>query len=188
MKTRNDTLELMHKWVESESLRKHMLCVEAAMSAYAKKFKEDEELWGICGLIHDFDYEKFPTYDADAQTGHPYEGVKELKKEGYPDEIIESILGHAVYSGVERKSNMAKCLFACDELCGFLVACGYMRADKWETLTSESVLKKLKDKRFAAKINREEIDFGVFELGIDKKEHIDFVINALRPIQNKIYG
>lgn len=165
-----------------------MLCVEAAMRAYAKKCGEDEELWGICGLLHDFDYEKFPTYDAVAQAGHPYEGIKLLKEQGYPEEIIEAILGHALYSGVSRKSNMARCLFACDELCGFIVACGYMRPDKLESLTAESVIKRLKDKRFAAKVSREDIDLGISELGIDKKEHVNFVINALKFIQQQIFG
>lgn len=178
----------MHEWVQSESLRKHMLCVETAMRAYAKKLSEDEELWGICGILHDFDYEKFPTYDAIAQTGHPYEGIKVLEKNNYPKEIIDAILGHAIYSGIVRTSNMAKCLFACDELCGFLVACGYMRPDKWESLTSESVIKRLKDKRFAAKVSREDIEIGIAELGIDKKEHIDFVINALKPIQQQVFN
>jgi len=188
MKTRDDAISLMYKWVESENLRKHMLCVEAAMRAYAKKHGEDEELWGICGLLHDFDYEKFQTYDAVTQTGHPYEGIKLLRQEGYPEEIIDAILGHALYSGVPRKSNMAKCLFACDELCGFLVACGYMRPDKWETLTSDSVVKRLKDKKFAAKVSREDIELGISELGIDKKEHIDFLVAALKPIQSQIFG
>jgi putative nucleotidyltransferase with HDIG domain len=188
MKTRDDALSLMHKWVQSESLRKHMLCVETAMRAYAKKFGEDEEVWGICGLLHDFDYEKFPTYDVGNQAGHPYEGIKELNKEGYQNEIIDAILGHALYSGVPRTSNMAKCLFACDELCGFLVACGYMRPDKWESLTPESVVKRLKDKKFAAKVSREDIEIGIAELGIDKQEHIGFVINALKPIQQQIFG
>ncbi len=188
MKTRDDAISLMNKWVQSESLRKHMLCVETAMRAYAKKFGEDEELWSICGLLHDFDYEKFPTFDAVNKTGHPYEGVKTLREEGYSEEIIDAILGHASYSNTPRTSNMAKCLFACDELCGFLVACGYMRPDKWESLTSESVVKRLKDKRFAAKVNRNDIDLGISEIGIEKNKHIEFVINALKPIQQQIFG
>src|SRR3989344_8072525 len=118
MKTRDEALSLMHEWVQSESLGKHMYCVEAAMRAYAQKYGEDPELWGLAGLLHDMDYEKFPTYDAAAQTGHPYEGLKVLKEQGYPEEIIQAILGHALYSGVHRTSQMAKCLFACDELCG----------------------------------------------------------------------
>lgn len=168
-------------------MRKHMLCVEAAMRAYARKFDADEELWGICGLLHDYDYERYPTYDAEKQIGHPYEGVRNLKELGYPEEIIEAILGHALYSGVPRTSQMAKCLFACDELCGFLVACAYMRPDKFHSLTADSVKKKLKDKKFAAKVSREDIDQGVSELGIDKDEHMNFIIEALKPIQPQIF-
>ena len=188
MKTRTEALQLMQEWVQSESLRKHMLCVEAAMRAYAKKYGEDEELWGVCGLLHDFDYERFPQPDAINQTGHPYEGLKVLKQQDYPEEIIEAILGHALYSGVPRTSNMAKCLFACDELCGFLVACAYMRPDKFISLNVDSVKKKLKDKSFAAKVSREDIELGIAELGIPKEEHINFVIEALKPIQEQIFG
>lgn len=188
MKTRNNALELMQGWVQSESLRKHMFCVEAAMQAYAVQYGEYPELWGICGLLHDFDYERFPEYDVEKQSGHPYEGIKFLREEGYSEQIIEAILGHALYSGVPRTSNMAKCLFACDELCGFIVAIAHMRPDRFATLTSESVIKRLKDKRFAAKVSREDIDLGVAELGIEKNKHIDFVITALRSIQDQIFN
>ena len=187
MHTRNEAYNLMCEWVSSESLRKHMLCVEAAMRAYSKKYGEDEEMWGICGLLHDFDYEKFPEYDAEKQTGHPYEGIKKLREDGYPEEIIEAILGHALYSGVPRKSNMAKCLFACDELCGFIVACAYLKPDKFASLTAESVMKRLKEKKFAAKVSREDIEQGIMELGVDKDIHIQFVIDALKPIQDQIF-
>lgn len=187
MKTREEALNLMHEWVRSESLRKHMYCVEAAMRAYAQKYGEDPELWGMAGLLHDMDYEKFPTYDAAAQTGHPYEGLRILKEQGYPPEIIEAILGHALYSGVPRNSQMAKCLFACDELCGFVVACAYMRPDKFASLEAKSVKKKLRDKSFAAKVSREDIELEIAELGIDKDEHIQFVINALKTIQDQIF-
>jgi len=183
---RQESYNLMCEWVTSESLRKHMVCVEGAMRAYAKKFGEDEELWGVCGLLHDFDYEKFPSYDAATKTGHPYEGVKHLQSLGYPPEIIEAILGHALYSGVPRVSNMAKCLFAVDELCGFIVACAYMRPDKLQSLTAESVMKKLKDKKFAAKVSREDIELGLQELGVDRLEHINFVIAALQPISSDL--
>ena len=178
----------MQEWVKSESLRKHMYSVEAAMRAYAKKYGEDEELWGITGILHDFDYEKFPEPNAAAKTGHPYEGVKLLKEQGYPEEVIDAILGHALYSGVARTSKMAKCLFACDELCGFVVACAYMRPDKFETMQADSVKKKLKDKKFAAKVSREDIELGISELGVDKNTHIQFVIDALRPIQSRIFN
>lgn len=179
---RQQAYNVMCEWVTSESLRKHMLCVEAAMRAYAKKYGEDAELWGIAGLLHDYDYEKYPTYDVTTRTGHPFEGIRHLESLGYPKEIIEAILGHALYSGVPRESQMAKCLFACDELCGFLVACAYMRPDKFETLTAQSVKKKLKSKGFAAKISREDIALGIEELGIPEDEHINFVIQALRDI------
>lgn len=182
MKTRDEALKLMHEWVRSPSLRGHMLCVEAAMRAYAKKYGGDEELWGICGLLHDFDYERYPQYDTDKQTGHPFEGLRVLREQGYPPEIIEAILSHALYSGVPRSSQMAKCLFACDELCGFLTACAYLRPDRFASLAATSVKKKLKDKSFAAKVSRQDIDQGIAELGADKDAHIDFVIAALRGV------
>jgi len=184
--SREQAYNLMCEWVGSESLRKHMLCVEAAMRAYAKKYGGDEELWGIAGLVHDFDYEKFPEVDETNQTGHPFNGVKHLQSLGYPDEIIQAILGHALYSGVPRTTQMAKCLFACDELCGFIVACAYMRPDRLTSLPAGSVIKKLKDKKFAAKVSREDIELGVQELGIDRAEHIDFVIVALRGISGQL--
>ncbi len=182
MKTRDEALTLMHEWVQSESLRKHMLCVEAAMRAYAQKYGGDQELWGICGLLHDFDYEKYPEPDAAAKTGHPFEGVKVLRELNYPDSIINAILGHALYSGVPRTTNMAKALFACDELCGFLVAVAKMKPDNFQSLQASSVNKKLKDKSFAAKVSREDIELGITELGTGKDEHINFVIAALAPI------
>ena len=188
MINRNEALNLMQDWVKSESLRKHMLCVEAAMSAYAKKYSENEEIWSICGLLHDFDYEKYPTYDVDLKTGHPFEGVKVLKEKDYPEEIIQAILGHAQYSRFPRSSRMAKCLFACDELCGFLVACAYMRPDHFISLSAENVIKKLKDKKFAAKVSREDIEQGIEELEINREEHFNFVIGALKNIQEKIFN
>jgi putative nucleotidyltransferase with HDIG domain len=187
MKNREEALHLMHDWVQSESLRKHMLCVEASMRAYAQKYEEDVELWGIAGLLHDFDYERHPEPNAELKIGHPFEGIKILTEQGYPEAITEAILGHALYSGVPRTSQMAKCLFAVDELSGFVVACAYMRPDKFSSLTPESVNKKLKDKKFAAKVSREDIELGVTELGIDKNEHIQFVIGALKPMQQKIF-
>ena len=141
---------------------------------------------GTAGLLHDFDYEKYPTYDETAKTGHPFEGVRELKKLGYPEEITQAILGHALYSGVPRTSQMAKALFACDELCGFIVACALMRADRLKTLNPESVKKKLRDKKFAAKVSREDIGLGISELGIPEDEHIATVIGALREISGPL--
>ena len=188
MKTKDESLALMHEWVQSESLRKHMYAVEAAMRAYAKKYGGDEELWGITGLLHDFDYERFPQYNPEQQSGHPYEGIKILREQGYPEEMLNAILGHALYSGVPRTTDMAKCLFASDELCGFLVACAYLRPEKFATLNVDSVKKKLKDKSFAAKVNRDDIELGVAELGVEKDVHIQFVIEALRPIQSEIFN
>lgn len=183
---RTASLNLMRQWVTSESLQRHMLSVEAAMRAYAKKYQADEEMWGIAGLLHDFDYEKYPEVDAVAKTGHPFEGVRHLKSLNYPDEIIQAVLGHALYSGVPRASQMAKCLFACDELCGFIVACAHMRPDKLNSLTAESVAKKLKDKKFAAKVSRQDIELGIAELGVDRYEHINFIIEALRKISGEL--
>jgi len=184
---REESNKLMCEWVTSESLRKHMYAVEGAMRAYAKKYGEDQELWGVAGLLHDFDYEKYPQPDPIAKTGHPFEGVKYLESVGCPKEIIQAILGHALYSGVPRTSNMAKVLFAVDELCGFIIAVARMKPDKLQTLTAESVNKKLKDKKFAEKVSREDIELGVEELSVDKNEHINFVIEALKPIEANLF-
>ena len=146
------------------------------MRAYAKKFSADEELWGITGLIHDFDYEMYPQ-----APDHPLKGSEILKAKGYSDEIRTAILGHASYSGVPRESLMAKALFACDELCGFIVACSLVRPNKQiEGLEVSSVKKKLKDKAFARNVNREDIVQGAAELGVPLEEHIQFVIDALK--------
>src|SRR5208283_2922885 len=173
---RSGTLALLHEYTKSESLRKHALVVETAMRAYAKKFSTNEEMWGITGLIHDFDYEMYPQ-----APDHPMKGSEILKAKGYSDEIRTAILGHASYSGVPRESRMAKALFACDELCGFIVACTLVRPNKKiEGLEVSSVKKKLKDKAFARSVNREEIVQGAMELGVPLEEHIQFVIDALK--------
>ena len=173
---RSGTLALLHEYTKSESLRKHALAVETAMRAYAKKFSADEEVWGITGLIHDFDYEMYPQ-----APDHPVKGSEILKTKGYSDEIRTAILGHASYSGVPRESLMAKALFACDELCGFIVACSLVRPNKKiEGLEVSSVKKKLKDKAFARSVNREEIVQSALELGVPLEEHIQFVIDALK--------
>ena len=170
------SLALLYEYTKSESLRKHALAVETAMRAYAKKFSADEELWGVTGLIHDFDYEMYPQ-----APDHPVKGSEILKTKGYSDEIRTAILGHASYSGVPRESLMAKVLFACDELCGFIVACSLVRPNKKiEGLEVNSVKKKLKDKAFARSVNREEIVQGAAELGLPLEEHIQFVIDALK--------
>lgn len=172
---------LLKEYVKSPSLIKHSLAVEAAMRAYALKYGEDVEKWGICGLLHDFDFEKFPTEER-----HPFEGAKILKELNYSSEIIEAILGHASYSGVKRESLMAKCLYAVDELCGFLMALAYIRPTHFKGMSSESVKKNLKKKGFAEKISREEIEKGIFELGVDKDEHFNLVIKALQGISKEL--
>ncbi|KAA0258343.1 HDIG domain-containing protein [Deferribacter autotrophicus] len=173
--SRGKAYELLTEYTKSESLIKHALAVETAMRAYAEKFNEDVEKWGIVGLLHDFDYEKYPSAE-----DHPYKGAEILKEKGYPDDIIEAILGHADYTGVERKTLMAKTLFAVDELCGFLLACAYVRPDKKiANVKVKSVKKKLKDKSFARGVNRDDIFKGASELGVDLDEHIAFLIEAL---------
>lgn len=173
---RTSTLTLLFEYTKSESLRKHALTVEASMRAYAKKNSADEELWGITGLIHDFDYEMFPQ-----APDHPMKGTEILKEKGYPDEIRTAILGHASYTGVPRESLMAKTLFACDELCGFIVACTLVRPNKKiDGLEVSSVKKKLKDKAFARNVNRDDITQGATELDVPLDEHIQFVIDALK--------
>ena len=157
------------------------------MRAYAKVKGEDEELWGQAGLLHDFDYEKFPEYDGEAKTGHPFEGVRELQRLSYPEELIDAVLGHALYSGTPRTTVMAKTLFAVDELSGFLVACAHMRPDRFETLEYRSVKKKLKDKSFAAKVSRDDIALGVQELGVSEEEHVTFCIAALKGITSNLF-
>jgi putative nucleotidyltransferase with HDIG domain len=167
--------ELMCTWTESDSLRKHMLAVEAAMRAYARRFGEDEEKWGITGLLHDMDYEKHPTPDE-----HPMVGVRELESRGYPQDVIHAIKGHADYLDVPRDTLMSKTLYAVDELSGFIVACALMRPEGLENMKAKSVRKKMKQKSFAAAVNREDIVRGAEELGVDLNEHIEFVAYALR--------
>ncbi|MFH0890669.1 MAG: HDIG domain-containing metalloprotein [Candidatus Liptonbacteria bacterium] len=186
MPNREDAWQLLMEWVVSPNLRKHMLCVEAAMREYAKKYDENQELWGITGLLHDFDYEKYPVPDPIAKTGHPFEGVKVLKEMGYPPEIASAILGHAVYAGVPRDSLMAKCLFAVDELCGFLMAIAYMRPDKLAGITPEVVKKYLKREKFAEKVNRAEIAQGIKELEVGEDKHYELVIKALQDISQEL--
>lgn len=173
---RASTLNLLYHYTKSESLRKHALTVEAAMRAYAAKFSADADLWGITGLIHDFDYEMYPQ-----APDHPLKGSEILKEKGFPEEVRRAILGHASYTGTPRDTIMAKVLFASDELCGFLVACTLVRPNKKiEGLEVSSVKKKLKDKAFARSVNREEIIQGAAELGVPLDDHIHFVIDALK--------
>jgi putative nucleotidyltransferase with HDIG domain len=172
---REDAWDLMCKWTESDSLRKHMLAVEAAMRAYARRFGEDEEKWGVTGLLHDMDYEKYPTQD-----GHPMVGVRELERLGYPDDVLHAIKGHADYLDVPRDTLMSKTLYAVDELSGFIVACAMVRPEGLENMKAKSVRKKMKQKSFAAAVNRDDIVHGAEELGVDLNEHIEFVAGALR--------
>ena len=165
----------MCAWTESDSLRKHMLAVEAAMRAYARRFGEDEEKWGITGLLHDMDYERHPTPEE-----HPMVGVRELESRGYPDDVIHAIKGHADYLDVPRDTLMSRTLYAVDELSGFIVACALVRPEGLENMKAKSVRKKMKQKSFAAAVNREDIVRGAEELGVDLDEHIVFVAGALR--------
>src|SRR5882724_840254 len=181
---RAEALSLMNEHTQSPSLRQHMLAVEAAMRAYATKFGEDAEAWGLVGLLHDFDYEKFPNAEHSATDGHPAWGVDLLRSKGVAEPLLRAVLGHATYSGVPRDTSMAKTLFAVDELCGFLVACARVRPSKsFADLEVSSVKKKLKDKAFARGVNRDEVRQGAEELGVPLDEHIAFVIRALRPAE-----
>jgi putative nucleotidyltransferase with HDIG domain len=181
---RDEALALMQEHTQSPSLRQHMLAVEAAMRAYAAKFGEDPEPWGLVGLLHDFDYEKFPNQEHSPSEGHPAWGVNLLRSKGVAEPLLRAVLGHATYSGVPRDSQMAKTLFAVDELCGFLVACALVRPSKsFADLEVSSVKKKLKDKAFARGVNRDEVRQGAEELGVPLDEHIAFCIQALRPVE-----
>jgi len=185
--SRDETLAIMHEYTASDSLRKHMLSVEAAMRAYAEKFGEDSDRWGITGLIHDFDYEKYPN-DAHSPTEeHPAEGVRILRSRGFPEDILEAILGHAQYSGVSRQSMMAKTLFAVDELTGLITATALVRPSRSVMeVEAKSVRKKMKDKAFARGVNRDDVINGAADLGVDLDEHIAFVITAMQRVANEI--
>ena len=173
--TRDEAWDLVCEWTQSESLRKHMLGVETAMRAYARKFGEDEELYAVTGLLHDLDYERYPDLD----TGHPREGLKLFEEKGYPQELIDAVAGHATFLGVPRDTRMAKTLYAVDELSGFISACAYVRPDGIHGMTPKSVKKKLKQPSFAAGVNRDEVREGAEELGVDFDEHVAVVIGAM---------
>ena len=173
---------LLTEFTQSESLRKHALSVEACMRAYARKFGSDESLWGIVGLLHDFDYEKYPSLE-----DHPYKGNEILKDRGYPDEIRKAIMSHADYTGVPRDVPMEKALFACDELAGFITAVALIKPGKsLAEVDTKSVRKRMKDKAFARKVSRDDIVNGAAGLGVDLEEHITFCIEALKPIAGKL--
>ena len=173
--SREDAWALAQEWVQSDSLRKHLLGVEAAMRAYAREYGEDEELWAVTGLVHDLDYERYP----DLETGHPRYALKELEERGYPPEVIDAVAGHASFLGVPRETRMAKALFAVDELSGFVAACALVRPTGIQGMTPKSVKKKLKQPSFAAGVNRDEVQQGAEELGVDFTEHVAFVIEAM---------
>ena len=175
--SRAEAWDLFCEWTQSPSLRKHVLAVEAAMRAYARRFGEDEELWGVVGLLHDLDYERHP--DMDSGDGHPRTAMKELERLGQPPEVIRAIASHATFLGVSRDSRMEKTLFAVDELSGFLMACAYVRPTGIHGLTPKSVKKKMKAREFAAAVDRDELREGAEALGVDFDEHVAFVIEAL---------
>src|ERR1700746_3258360 len=173
---------LLTEFTQSESLRKHALAVEACMRAYARKLGDDEALWGVVGLLHDFDYEKYPSLD-----DHPYKGNEILKERGYPEEITRAIMSHAEYSGVTRDTPMEKALFACDELAGFITAVALIKPGKsLAEVDTKSGRKRMKDKAFARKVNRDDIVNGAAALGVDLDEHIGFCIEALKPVADKL--
>jgi predicted hydrolase (HD superfamily) len=186
--TRSEALALMHEHTASDALRKHMYAVELAMRAMAERAGEDPEDWGLVGLVHDFDYERYPNAAHSPHEEHPSEGVRILAERGLPEPMQRAILGHANYTGVPRDSAMAKALFAVDELCGFLVACALVRPSRsLQDLEVSSVRKKLKDKAFARGVSREDVIQGAAELGVPLDEHIAFVLAALRP-QERVLG
>jgi putative nucleotidyltransferase with HDIG domain len=179
--TRDQAWETLTKYTQSEALRRHALAVEAAVGWYAHRFGEDEELWRATALLHDFDYEMHPTLDK-----HPQDGAPILREEGYPQELVESVLSHAEHLAMPRDTQLKKTLFACDELAGFVHACGLVRPDGIATLEPKSVRKKLKQPSFAAGVHRDEVYRGAEELGLDLDEHIRNVVEAMRPIADEL--
>src|SRR5947207_8463962 len=182
MYDRNAALALVHEFTQSLSLRRHMLAVEAAMRAYARKFGENEEKWGLVGLLHDFDYERWPD-----PPHHPLKGAAILAERGYPADVIYAIKSHADYlPDCPRVSRLDKALYACDELAGFVTACAMVRPERLAGMQASSVKKKLKAKAFAANINRDDIARGATDLGVELDQHIQFVIDALLTISSKL--
>jgi putative nucleotidyltransferase with HDIG domain len=173
--SRDDAWELVQEWVQSDSLRKHLLGVEAGMRAYARHWGEDEELYAVTGLLHDLDWERYP----DLETGHPRYALEELERRGYPQEVIDAVAGHAEALGVPRETKLAKTLYAVDELSGFIAACALVRPTGIEGMKPKSVKKKLKQPSFAAAVDRDQIQRGIDELGVDPDEHIARVIAAM---------
>jgi putative nucleotidyltransferase with HDIG domain len=180
--SRQDAWTLLAEWVSSDSLRRHALAVEAGMRAYAPRFDGDVELWGATGLLHDLDYERYPSLER----GHPRYAIKELEARGYPPELVRAVASHADFMGVPRESPMEKTLYAVDELSGFVVACAYVRPDGLTGMTPKSVKKKLKQPSFAAAVGREDIYRGAEDLGVDFDEHVRVVIAALEDRQSEL--
>jgi putative nucleotidyltransferase with HDIG domain len=179
---RSQAWDLLCEYTQSESLRKHMLAVEACMRAYARKFGADENKWGVTGLLHDFDYEKYPT-----PAEHPFVGSKILAERGYPEDVRRAILSHADYSGVKRESQMEKALYACDEVSGFITASALVKPNKsLAEVEAKSVRKKMKDKAFARSVNRDDIINGAADFGVDLEEHIAFCIEAMKGIAGEL--
>jgi putative nucleotidyltransferase with HDIG domain len=173
--TREQAWALVCEWIESESLRRHALAVEAAMREYARRFEDDEELYAVTGLVHDLDYERHPDLD----TGHPRIALEELARLGYPTEVIDAVAGHAEFLGVPRETRLARTLFAVDELSGFVAACALVRPTGIDGMKPKSVRKKLKQRSFAASVDRDQIERGALELGVDFDEHVQLVIDAM---------
>ncbi|MBX5468497.1 MAG: HDIG domain-containing protein [Thermoleophilaceae bacterium] len=180
--SRDEAWALFCEWTESESLRRHVLGVEAAMIAYARRFGEDEELWAATGILHDLDYERYP----DLETGHPRIALRYFEEHGYPRELIDAVAGHATFLGVPRETRLAKTLFAVDELTGFIAACALVRPTGIVGLTPKSVKKKMKQPSFAAAVDREELRLGAEELGVDFDEHVALVIAAMEERKDEL--
>lgn len=182
MPTRDEALALMHEYTTNPSLRKHMYAVEAAMRAYARKYGEEEDVWGLAGLIHDFDYQRWPNEDLSPTEEHPSTGLAILREKGWPEDILHAVQAHADHTGVEPRTRLARTLRAVDELTGFIIACSLVRPTGLSDLGAKSVKKKLKDRSFAAAVDREAIRAEAEALGEDFTEHVEFVIGAMREI------
>jgi putative nucleotidyltransferase with HDIG domain len=182
--SRDEAWTLLCEWTKSESLRRHMLAVEAAMRAYAPRFGGDVDLWGLTGLLHDLDYERYP----DLSDGHPRYALRELEARGYPPSLVRAVASHADFLGVSRDTPMEKALYAVDELCGFVLAVAYVRPEGLVGMTPKSVKKKLRQPSFAAAVNREELREGAAELGVDFDEHLQIVIDALTERRDELMG
>jgi putative nucleotidyltransferase with HDIG domain len=181
MPSREDAWKLVCEYTQSESLRKHMLAVETCVRAYARKSGADEDVWGLAALLHDFDYERWPNTEHSPDQGHPSEGAKILREQGYSEEIVRAVITHADYCGIPRQTTLEHTLFACDEIAGFITACCYVRPSKSVLdLEMDSVKKKLKDKAFAKGVSRDDVRNGAAELGVPIEEHIAFCIAAMR--------